>query len=178
MKDEAAPGHILIMGPMGAGKTTVGGHLATALGRPFHDSDLELTARTGESGAEIAERLGVARLHEMELEVFLAACESDSPSVIAPAASVVDNERGRKAMSEHLTIRLTAPDDVLAARIEDGGHRRPISEPEREMLRNLRERASEQAAVLTIDTAEIDPDEAVRRIVEWLAASDPAHRSR
>ncbi len=38
---------IFLIGPMGAGKTTVGKHLARRLCRPFHDSDREIEAACG-----------------------------------------------------------------------------------------------------------------------------------
>lgn len=39
--------NIYLVGPMGAGKTTVGRHLAELLGREFLDSDHEIERRTG-----------------------------------------------------------------------------------------------------------------------------------
>ena len=38
---------LFLIGPMGAGKSTLGRHLARALGWPFHDSDREIEKRTG-----------------------------------------------------------------------------------------------------------------------------------
>ncbi|MGB1808316.1 MAG: shikimate kinase, partial [Porticoccaceae bacterium] len=39
--------HIFLVGPMGAGKSTIGKHLAAFLNRPFFDIDNEIVARTG-----------------------------------------------------------------------------------------------------------------------------------
>lgn len=75
-------GHLVIVGAMGVGKTSVGRLLAERLGLPFLDSDVILEAWTGETGAEIAERDGVGRLHVLELEVFLDACLSQDRVVI------------------------------------------------------------------------------------------------
>ncbi len=43
----AIPNRIFLIGPMGAGKTTIGKQLAQALGMAFNDSDLEIQRRTG-----------------------------------------------------------------------------------------------------------------------------------
>ncbi|MEM7020163.1 MAG: shikimate kinase AroK [Pseudomonadota bacterium] len=46
-------GNISLIGPMGAGKTTVGKHLSSMLQRPFFDSDREIESRTGVTIATI-----------------------------------------------------------------------------------------------------------------------------
>ena len=63
--------HIVVIGAMGSGKTTVGERLAGALDRAFHDSDRSIESRTGRSGREIAETDGVDALHDLEKEVLL-----------------------------------------------------------------------------------------------------------
>ncbi len=57
---------LFLVGPMGAGKTTVGKHLADLLERPFLDSDAEIETRTGASIPWIFEKEGEAgfRLRE------------------------------------------------------------------------------------------------------------------
>lgn len=95
--------HIIVTGAMGVGKTTVGRLLATELGIPFADSDLVIEERMGRTGEMIASRQGVAHLHELELGVFLEMCREDAPTVIAPAASVVDDPSGRGALEANFT---------------------------------------------------------------------------
>ena len=48
--------HIVLVGLMGAGKTTVGRRLAARLGWPWHDSDAEITASTGLTVRELSAR--------------------------------------------------------------------------------------------------------------------------
>ena len=43
----AKPNRIFLIGPMGAGKTTIGKQLAQSLGMTFNDSDQEIQRRTG-----------------------------------------------------------------------------------------------------------------------------------
>lgn len=160
--------HLVIVGAMGVGKTTVGSLLAFELGLAFHDSDASLEARTGATGAVIVDRFGVDHLHELELEVFLSACESQFRSVISPAASVVDHEAGRTAMARNTTIWLTAPDHVLEERTGTEGHRRDIDSEEREHLRLRRQPWLDEVSHLTVDTGKATADEVVATILERL----------
>jgi shikimate kinase len=154
---------------MGAGKTTVGRLLSAAMGIPFHDSDETLERRAGETGAEIAERDGVPRLHALELEVFLDLCATLPRSIIAPAASVVDHESGRAAMAANTTIWLTASDEVLVARTADGDdHRRGVTAEERAALRLRRDPWLEEVRSLTVDTSSLSPGETVEQILAWI----------
>lgn len=160
--------HIVVIGPMGVGKTTIGGLLADALARPFLDSDEVLEDRLGAEGAAIAELAGVKRLHDLELEVFLEMSRNDTPSVIAPAASVVDQPAGREILAQSLTIGLTAPDEVLAARHERLGHRRPVDAEEREALRRRRDPYLERLVDLSFDTGSRTPHQVVEDVVGGL----------
>lgn len=162
---------------MGVGKTTVGSLLAVELGRPFLDSDEYLEANFGESGEEIAAREGVERLHEIELEVFLLMCDNPVPSVIAPAASVVDHQSGREALEENFTVWLTAPDDVLAERHGRSEHRRPVSADERAMLRASRAPLLQGVSAITVDTSSSLPPQIVEELIGLLPESLPAGES-
>lgn len=145
--------HVVLVGPMGVGKTTAGSELASRLGRPFLDSDIQLERRDGVTAAEIATRDGVERLHTIELEIFLDMVEADEPSVISPAASVIDTEQGRKILDQSLVIWLDAPEDVLAERRGSDGHRRHVDEDEATDLERRRRSHWERLARTRIDTA-------------------------
>ncbi|HUG31416.1 MAG TPA: shikimate kinase [Acidimicrobiia bacterium] len=160
--------HIVVIGPMGVGKTTIGGLLADALVRPFLDSDEVLEDRLGADGAAIAELEGVERLHDLELEVFLQMSRHETPSVIAPAASVVDQPSGREILAQSFTIRLTAPDEVLAVRNEQLGHRRPVDAEEREALRRRRDPYLDRLVDLSFDTGLRTPRQVVEEVVGGL----------
>ncbi|HEX6222279.1 MAG TPA: shikimate kinase [Acidimicrobiia bacterium] len=145
--------HVVLVGPMGVGKTTAGSELASRLGRPFLDSDIQLERRDGVTAAEIATRDGVERLHTIELEIFLDMVEADDPSVISPAASVIDTEQGRKILDQSLVIWMDAPEDVLAERRGSDGHRRHVDEDEATDLERPRRSHWERLARTRIDTA-------------------------
>jgi shikimate kinase len=164
-------GHIVIIGAMGVGKTTVGQLLATELDRPFIDSDAEIEARTGESGVDIAARGGVEELHRVELEVFFDMTGSKDPSVLAPAASVVEDEAARAHLANNYTVWLVAPDDTLTERRGAGGHRRPVDAEEQAQLEQRREPLFTQVSQLILDTGELGPRELVENLTALLPES-------
>lgn len=154
---------------MGVGKTTVGTLLALELGVPFFDSDGVLAKQTGEDGAAIAGRDGVAALHDLELELFLELAQSPRPSVIAAAASVVDYEAGRRTLAENTTVWLTAPGSVLTGRLAGDDHRRETSAEERLALHHRREPLLRDVSSFEVATASKSPDEVVAELVTILS---------
>ena len=89
MKASEIDGHLVLVGMMGTGKTTVGTVLAQRLGRPLIDSDAEVEARTGRTVREIFETDGEAAYRALETEALVDALASPVPAVIAAAGGVV-----------------------------------------------------------------------------------------
>ncbi len=63
-------GNIFLVGPMGAGKSTVGRQLAKSLGRDFYDTDREIEKRTGVSISWIFEMEGEQGFRQREQKVL------------------------------------------------------------------------------------------------------------
>jgi shikimate kinase len=176
----ADPPHVVVVGSMAAGKSTVGRALADRLGRPFHDSDDDLEATRGLTGRALAEREGVHDLHRWEAEHLLAALAGTRPAVVAAAASVVDDAACLAALRDPFVVWLRAPAAVLARRMAAGergdDHRRTLRGA-RAVAELEARRADRFAAVadLTIDTVADGttrtPDAIVATI---LAALQPA----
>ena len=163
--------HLVLLGPMGAGKTTIGRLLAKALERPFFDSDAEIEQATGRTSLEIAATDGVAALHVIEAEVLLAGLRSPAPCVVAAAASVVDNDACLVALVAQTCVLLESPDAVLADRTDDPGHRRPAGTEERAALLRRREDGWRELSVVIVDTSLANPDNVVAAILEGLGWS-------
>ena len=159
--------HIVLIGPMGVGKSTIGGSVAAAIGRVFLDSDEVIESDLGITGSELATTQGVEDLHAIELAVFERMVMTIPPAVIAPAESVVDNPAGRALLEAQLGVWLDAPDDVLSARRTTGVHRRVISEEEARRLRSTRRRHLEVCTLGRVDaTASVETCvDAVMRLV-------------
>lgn len=143
--------HLVVVGMMGSGKTTLGSGLAERLRRPLLDSDAEIERDRGSTGAEIAEREGVESLHALEREVLLRALRTPSPAVVTAAASVVGDERCRCALDAAIVVWLDAPVDALAERVASGAHRRPIDVVAAEHLAETRREAFAEVADLRLD---------------------------
>jgi shikimate kinase len=147
--------HVVVTGLMGIGKTMTATAAAKALGRPVHDSDDDIETLFGVSGRVLAEELGVEELHRLESAVLLGALVSDEPSVIAAAASVVEDPRCVEAMARRSTVVvLEAPLDVVFARGSRGLHRRSMSREELAAVAHRRAPLFAQVADLRLDATQ------------------------
>jgi shikimate kinase len=160
---------IVLLGLMGAGKTTVGRLLAERLGRPLRDSDLDLWSRRQLTASEMVARHGQRALHDWEAAHLLDALAEEPPAVVCAAASVVDRPECRRALRAPFTVWLAAPPAVLARRFASGSHRPRYSEDLVAMLaEHQARRASAFAALadLTLDVARSVPADLVEGIVQ------------
>jgi shikimate kinase len=122
-EDPAPELPIAVLGLMGAGKTSVAALFARRWARPLRDSDTDLEARFGRTAAVLAAELGKDGLHDLEAEHLLLALAERPAPVIAAAASTVDREECRLALSHALVVWLDGAPATLAARHALGGHR-------------------------------------------------------
>lgn len=107
---------IVLVGLMGAGKSTVGRRLARRLGLPFVDSDDEIEDAAGYSAAEMFERYGEADFRDGERRL-VARLIDGSVRVIATGGGAYVDPRTRQLLNERaITVWLDAPVDVLAER--------------------------------------------------------------
>lgn len=109
--------HVVLVGLMGSGKTTVGRTLAARLGRPFVDNDVALQERTGHSARQIADSEGADALHRREAEALVAALGKPEPAVVAAAAAAPFEPVAAAALRSHDVVYLRASPAVLAARL-------------------------------------------------------------
>ena len=165
--------HVVLVGLMGAGKTTVGRRLASRLGWPWHDSDAEIEAATGRTVRELRDRDGVDAMHDLEAAQLLRALAEPGPSVISAAASVVDAETCRAALTapDVAVVWLRGSPAVLAARFPAGDHRPAYgASPEAFLAQQARRREPLFRSLdpIVIDVDAIDPDTAVAQAIEAL----------
>jgi shikimate kinase len=120
--------HVLLVGMMGAGKSTVGRIVADRMRRPFRDSDADVERRTGQSVPEIFAARGERAFRAEERAALCAALASGVPSVIAVAGgAVLDPEARRRLRSAGVVVWLDVPPHELAGRIGTG-RGRPLLE--------------------------------------------------
>jgi shikimate kinase / 3-dehydroquinate synthase len=106
--------HVVLVGFMGAGKTTLGPDLARRLGRDFVSTDALVEQRTGASIPELFSERGEATFRELEEQIAEAALERRTPAVIELGGGALGSERTRAALvASAFTLLLeTTPDEA------------------------------------------------------------------
>lgn len=108
---------IVLVGLMGAGKSTIGRRLAGALGVSFVDADHEIVEAAGCSISDIFESYGEAIFRDLEQRVLLRLVSSE-PCVIATGGGAYINPAIREAIQQKATsVWLKADLDVLVERV-------------------------------------------------------------
>ena len=117
--------HVVLLGLMGAGKTSAGRLLARRLGWPFSDSDEWILESTGKTVRRLRDEAGVDAMHAVEAEHLLGALAQPGPDVVGAAASVVEDERCEAALRSPgvLGVWLRAAPETLARRFASASHR-------------------------------------------------------
>ena len=162
--------HIVLIGMMGAGKTTVGSRLARRLDRRFVDSDVEVEQRTARTVREIFETDGEAAYRLLESEVLAEALGSEEPTVIAAAGGTILDPNNRRRMKECGTVVfLEAKPGDLLPRVGGQDHRPLLRDDPAGVLQQMdevRRPLYEETADLVIDASSGGPDEVVDQIVK------------
>src|SRR5580700_10190075 len=114
---------VVLVGMMGAGKTSVGKRLAAKLSLPFVDADAEIEAGAQLTIAEIFERFGEAYFREGERKV-IARLLASGPMVLATGGGAFMNATTRENIARHgVSIWLKPSFDILVARVRKKSNR-------------------------------------------------------
>jgi shikimate kinase len=170
-------GSVFLVGPMGAGKTTVGSRLAQALGLPFLDVDARLEKQTGATVAQLFSQEGEERFREREAEA-LAECAEGSPAVVALGGGTACTEEAwRRMRRAGVVVALAAePTELLRrlASVPGGLAARPLlhgEAPEAQLAELLRTRQRWYArADATLRTDGLSTESAAGAVVGLLRA--------
>jgi len=165
--------HLVLVGAMGAGKSTVGALVAGELGRPLVDSDAVLGA-AGDTAAGIARRRGVAALHARECDMLLAALAGPEPAVVSAAAGVVERPACRAALGRVFVAWLRAAPARLVARGTGAAHRRELGpDPVAALAALERRRAPLYRAVadVIVDVDAMAPGAVAQAVIAAFAGS-------
>ncbi len=108
---------VVLVGLMGAGKTTVGRRLAQALNCDFADADAEIVAAAGCSVAEIFSERGEAEFRRGERQV-ISRLLTGAPQVLATGGGAFMDSGTRALLKERaISVWLKAPLEVLMKRV-------------------------------------------------------------
>jgi shikimate kinase len=164
-----AADHVLLIGMMGAGKSTTGSLLAQRLGAAYLDSDAEILRRTGRTVPEIWHQDGEPAFRAEEARVLADALHRHGPTVVGVAGGAVLDPVNRELIRRAGTVVwLRARPETLARRV-GAGEGRPLLEgdPAANIARLDAERRPiyTELAGVVVDVDELSPPEVVDRIV-------------
>lgn len=161
---------IVLVGFMGAGKSTVGRLLADQLGLPFADSDELIEQATGLSIADIFEGFGEAGFREIEARVIVEQL-AGPPGVFALGGGAVTSTPVRAALVGHDVVLLEISLADALSRV-GGDPRRPLLH-RHDLEQIFAGRAGQYRAVatLTVAAAGRSPQEVAQEIAA--AVVDP-----
>lgn len=166
--------NLVLIGLMGAGKTTVGEMIAERLGRPFVDVD-DLVEREAErSVRQIFEEEGERAFRAQEAAAVRRVAALHGQVVAVGGGAIVDpGNRTQLRMTGDLVL-LEAPPETLGERLEPkGAGERPLLDGSDDLTARLAELLDrrlpdyERVAAHRVDTAGRSPEEVAGAIVEW-----------
>ncbi len=133
--------HLVLVGLMGVGKSTVARTLAERLGRGLVDTDSAIEARTGRTVREIFTADGESAFRDLETATLVEALEDLEPVVIAAGGGAVLREENRVALqrSGARVVWLCADPGGLVDRVRSGGHRPALDGDPAGTLRRMHE---------------------------------------
>ena len=173
IRDHLGARSIVLIGLMGAGKTSVGRRLAARLELPFTDADTEIEEAAGKSISEIFSDHGEQHFRDGERKV-IARLMNGGPQVLATGGGAFMNEETRRNVAEHgISVWLRADLALLLKRVGRRSHRPLLqtSNPEEVMRKLMSERHPVyETADLVIESRDEPHDVIVDDIIDALDA--------
>jgi shikimate kinase len=164
---------IVLVGMMGAGKSTIGRRLAGRLRLPFLDADIEIEAAAGMSIPDIFETHGEPHFRDGEARV-IARLLDNGPAVLATGGGAFMREETRNRIRDKaISIWLKADADIIMKRVKRRADRPLLQteDPAATISRLLEQREPiYQSADLTIWSRDVPHERIVDECVEALRA--------
>jgi len=142
------PGNLFLIGPMGAGKTTIGKQLSAALGMAFEDSDKEIQHRTGVDIPTIFEFEGEEGFRKRERSVVDELTQRNGIVLATGGGVIIDADNRRNLSARGVVVYLHCT-------------------PEQQYQRTMRDKGRPL----------LDTDDPMARLIELMAVREPLYRS-
>ena len=163
------PRRVLLVGMMGAGKTTVGNALSALTGWVYLDNDELVQRATGRPTPEVLVTSDEVTLRQVEAAVLDEALAAEPPVIAGVAAGAVTDAEARRRMSDGaFVVYLRAPIALLAERVGTGAGRPWLGDDPAAALEQLfegREPLYAEVADLVLDVPGVAPEALAARIV-------------
>lgn len=173
MTDAAAPGAgplVVLVGPMGAGKTTVAALLAGAYGVDHRDTDEDIERREGRSVSDIFVDSGEQHFRALE-RVAVAEALATHGGVLSLGGGAVLDAATRELLADHRVVFLRVGLSEAVKRVGLGTGRPLLLGNVRARIKALLDERTaiyESVATIVVDTDELEPTDVAARIQEAL----------
>lgn len=161
---------VVVVGPPGAGKTTVAEILAARLGVEVRDTDQDVEAAQGESIQDIFVGRGEPAFRELEAAAVAEALRTHT-GVLALGGGAVTNEATRALLADQTVVHLDVGLAQAAARVGMNTGRPLLMGNIRGQLKKLmdaRRPLYGEVATFTVDTNDLGPEEVADRVLQEL----------
>lgn len=164
---------VFLVGPMGAGKTTIGKHLSSELSLPFFDSDREIERRCGTDISWIFDVEGEAGFREREHQMLIELCKEEG--VIATGGGMVLRKDNRELLAQSgVVVYLNTSVQQQVARTQKD-KKRPLLQtdsPEAVLAELMEQRGGfyQEVADVVVDTNSRNPKVVAKEIADKVYA--------
>ncbi|WP_053676629.1 shikimate kinase [Streptomyces sp. WM4235] len=165
---------VVLVGPMGSGKSTVGELLAAGLGVPYRDTDADIVAATGREISELFVDEGEPYFRELERQAVAAAVAEHTGVLSLGGGAVLDE--GTRGLLAGLPVAYLSMDVEEAVRRVGLGAARPLLavNPRRQWreLMEARRHLYTEVARVVVATDDRTPEEVAQAVLDALELKD------
>ena len=166
--------NLILVGPMGAGKSSIGRRLAERLGLEFVDADEALVERTGATITTIFEHVGEAGFREREKATLTQLLAGEGMLVSTGGGAVLDGDNRQLMHERGFVVYLRVSVGAQLKRLGRDRSRPLLQRGDREQvlheLATAREPLYAEVADLMLDTDRLSPGSATSSLAQLLAA--------
>ncbi len=173
LPDTLAGRSVVLVGLMGAGKTSIGRRLAARLGLPFRDADSEIEAAAGCTISELFQRYGEQAFRDGERRVIRRLLAGDPMVLAFGGGAFMDPETRAAVREEAVSVWLRCSLPVLVRRVAGRNHRPMLhgGDPAEIMRRLMDQRYPVYAeADVIVDCTDNPPDQTTALVLDALLA--------